>query len=294
MSSFRTLWYGPGVDQFAELWPPTAPATGPVPVVVLVHGGYWRQRYGLDLMHPLAADLSGRGYAVWNLEYRRIDGAGGWPATFLDIVSGIDRLADLAGAGLGVDLDRVAVVGHSAGGQLALWAGARRRPGRPDTPRYAGPDAHVARALTEPPRVVAGYVVSLAGVCDLVEAARQGLSGRAACRLLEGTAEQVPDRYRLACPTLLLPLRVPQLVVHGTADADVPLGLSAGYAAAAAAAGDPCEFRALPGVDHFALIDPASEAWAMVAGRLAAWRNGDLDAAGDGPREDPQDASRST
>jgi len=232
----RIVRYGPDPEQFAELWA----APGRAPVVVLVHGGYWRHRYGLEGMRPLAASLSEQGYAVWNLEYRRTGGpGGGWPGTFLDVAMG---LSAMDGA---VDPARVAIVGHSAGGHLALWAAARLKP---------------------------SLVVSLAGVCDLTEAARLHLSNDAVVELLGGRPDEVPDRYARACPTLLLPLGIPQLVVHATDDADVPFALGSRYAAAASAAGDDCEFLVLQGVDHFALIDPATAAWATVADRLDSWR----------------------
>ena len=206
MPRSETVRYGTEPDQFGQLWP----AAGTAPVVVLLHGGYWRQRYRLDLMEPLAADLNARGYAVWNLEYRRIGApGGGWPHLFRDVAAGIDALAGLADRGL--DLARVALAGHSAGGHLALWA------------------------CTARTRVTPGFAVSLAGVCDLVEAARQRLSRGAAVELLGGGPDEVPDRYREACPTLRLPLGVRQLVVHGTEDGDVPFEFGPRYVAAARA-----------------------------------------------------------
>ena len=109
--------YGPDPAQFGELW---LPGVGSAATVVIVHGGFWRARYDLSLGRPLAADLVARGYAVWNLEYRRVGAAGGWPATFEDIAAGIDLLAELP-----VGATRVAVIGHSAGGHLAAWAAGR-------------------------------------------------------------------------------------------------------------------------------------------------------------------------
>ena len=127
--------YGPDPAQFGELWLPggTSAAT-----VVIVHGGFWRARYDLSLGRPLAADLVRRGYAVWNLEYRRVGAGGGWPTTFEDIAAGIDLLADLP-----VSTTRVAAIGHSAGGHLAAWAAGRaraaaRRPGRTAADRGDG------------------------------------------------------------------------------------------------------------------------------------------------------------
>ena len=254
MRPYETVRYGTEPDQFGQLWPPAGTGRVPARAVVLLHGGYWRHRYRLDLMEPLAADLSARGYAVWNLEYRRIGTpGGGWPNLFRDVAAGLDALTGVAGHGL--DPSGVAVVGHSAGGHLALWACA-------------------ARGRSGPGRTAPTFAVSLAGVCDLVEAARQRLSHGAVLELLGGEPAEVPDRYREACPTLLLPLGVRQLVVHGTEDGDVPFEFGPRYVTAARAAGDECELLALPGVEHFALIDPASAAWAAVAARLDDWRYG--------------------
>ncbi len=249
----RIVHYGPDSDQYGEVWAP-APGPVPAPVVVLIHGGYWRVRYRLDLMHPLAADLAGRGYGVWNIEYRRTgQPGGGWPGTFADVANAVDALAHLAPR-YGWDPGRVAVVGHSAGGHLALWlAGRHRLP------------AGVLDRVGAAPRVTPVLAVSLAGVCDLTEAARLRLSNGAVLELLGGEPSTRPDLYQVACPYRLLPLGVPQLVVHGTADTHVPPELSHRYAAAA---GTECELLTLPGVDHFAVIDPASAAWAAVAGEL--------------------------
>jgi acetyl esterase/lipase len=240
------LPYGDGPEQFGELWP--VPGG---PVVVLLHGGFWRRRYRLDIMHAMAADLQGRGYSVWNLEYRRADSpGGGWPGTFDDVCDGFAALAGLAGPHR-LDLSAVTVIGHSAGGHLGLWLAADGR---------SAPHRRPRPALT----------IGLAPVCDLVLAHRLGLSAGAAAGLLGCTPEQDPARYRDASPRALLPLGGRQVIVHGTADDAVPFAMSAGYAAAARGAGDACGLVELPGAGHLDLIDPASAAWHAVLERLPA------------------------
>lgn len=113
--------YGSHRSQVAELHMPVGP--GPHPVVVVLHGGHWQTRWGKLVTRPISRDLAARGWAAWNLEYRRLGEGGGWPATFDDVANGIDHLATLDDPRL--DLERVTVMGHSVGGQMALWAAAR-------------------------------------------------------------------------------------------------------------------------------------------------------------------------
>ncbi len=222
-------------------------------MAVLIHGGFWRARYDLRLEDRLVADLAGRGWAVWNLEYRRLGwrSRGGWPGTFEDVAAGIDQLGRLDAP---LDLSRVVAIGHSAGGQLALWAAAR--PGLP------------AGAPGAEPRVRLSGAVSQAGVVDLREAAHLGLSRHAAESLLGGTAGKLPQRYDLASPIERLPLGVPQLLVHGEAYEVVPVELSRRHARRAAEAGDPCELVELPGVGHDEHLDQGSAAWPPVTAWL--------------------------
>jgi acetyl esterase/lipase len=244
--------YGTRPDHVGELWRPVR--GGPWPVVALLHGGFWRSQRSLELMRPLAADLAGRGFAVWNLEYRRVgQPGGGWPGTLEDVAAGVDHLVRLA-ARVPLDLDRLAVVGHSAGGQLALWSAAR--PGLPVGAPGAGP------------LVVPSMAVSLAGVCDLVAAARAGTGEGAVAAFLGAGPDEAPERYRLASPRARLPLGVRQVLFHGDADRRVPVEQSRAYAAAAAAAGDSVDLVELAGVDHMAPVDPSSSAWLQVVGRL--------------------------
>jgi acetyl esterase/lipase len=240
--------YGERRDQFGELTPPEG-RRAPWPVAVLIHGGYWRARYDLRLQDGLVGDLAARGWAVWNLEYRRLGwrSRGGWPATFQDVGAGIDHLGRLDAP---LDLARVVAIGHSAGGQLALWAAARL--GLPGGAPGAEPAVRPTAAVAQ------------AGVVDLREAARLRLSRGAAESLLGGTPIKRPGRYDLASPIERLPLGVPQLLVHGDADDSVPIELSRRYAARAAEGGDPCELAELAGCGHFEHLDPTSHAWGAV------------------------------
>jgi acetyl esterase/lipase len=226
-------------------------------VVVLIHGGFWRARYKLRLEDDLVGDLAKRGWAVWNLEYRRLGwrSRGGWPATFEDVGSGIDLLDELDEP---LDLARVVAIGHSAGGQLAFWAAAR--PGLP------------AGAPGAEPRIRLAGAVAQAGVVDLREALRLHLSGDVVRRLLGGTPAKHPWRYELASPVERLPLGVPQLLVHGDADDVVPISIARGYGRRALDVGDPCELVELPGRGHEEHVDPRSVAWPPVMGWLEEQR----------------------
>jgi len=237
--------YGADPAQFGELSLPDRPALG---TVVVLHGGFWRAAYDLSLGRPLAADLAARGYAAWNLEYRRVGGGGGWPATFEDVAAGIDLLATLP-----VDTSRVVAVGHSAGGQLAVWAAGRG--GLPD----GAPGAR--------PRVLVTGVVSQAGVLTLADCARERVGGMAAPDLMGGGPDELPQPYRLADPIAAVPVPACVLCLHSRADRNVPYSYSERYVTAATAAGGQATLVELSG-DHFTLIDPAAPDWAAVIDAL--------------------------
>ncbi len=250
------LIYGAEAEQvqFGNLYLPGSP--GSHPTVILIHGGFWRAPFAYPLMTALAEDLVTRGIAAWNIEYRRIgDEDGGWPATLLDVAHAADYLRELAPT-YNLDLKRVVSVGHSSGGHLALWLAARPRIAK-DSP-LAGTDA---------PLPLAG-AISLAGVADLELAWRLKLGSGAVAELLGGSPGEVPERYAAGEAAALLPLGVPQVLVHGTEDDRVPLQMSQSYAAAAIAAGDSVRLIELGGVDHFALINPYSEAWTITVEAL--------------------------
>jgi acetyl esterase/lipase len=230
--------YGPDPAQFGELYLPTGdrrPGT-----VVVIHGGFWRARYGCSLGRPLAADLAARGYVAWNLEYRRVGAGGGWPHTLDDVAAGIDRLADLD-----VDTTRVVAVGHSAGGHLAVWAAGRAAPLVPIT-----------------------GVVAQAGVLDLVTAATTGVGHTAVLDLLGGRPDEVAGRYAAADPLGQVPAPARVVCLHSAADDEVPIAQSRAYVAAASAAGGDAVLIETAG-DHYTMIDPTTPDWALALEAVA-------------------------
>lgn len=220
----RRLRYGEHSDQVAEIFRPDSEPRG---LVVTLHGGWWQARRTRTklYMRPLARDLVAHGFAVLNAEYRRVGGGGGWPATF------DDARAIVALARAQPESGRVAVLGHSAGAHLALYAAAE-----------GGVDA----------------VVALAAPSDL-----EARPGPETLALMDGPPDAVPDRYALGNPIRRVPLGVPTLLVHGDADETVPPRRSRDFATAARAAGDDVTLLE-PSADHVQIVDPRQPAWAPV------------------------------
>lgn len=249
--------YGNGALQFGELWLPKG--AGPHPVVVLIHGGCWRADLpGLELMDYVAEDLRAHGKAVWNIEYRRIghDG-GGYPGTFQDVAQAVDHLRQIAGPHR-LDLSRVVLSGHSAGGHLAVWAMARPRLPEASPLRTADP-------------LSARGVVSLAGIIDLAAYRADGpdaCGGPGTIDALVGAPARQGDVYADTSPPAMLPLGVRQTIVSGDLDHITPGRFGAAYGAAAKAAGDPATAIELPRSGHFELIDPTSPAWIRIRAEI--------------------------
>ena len=231
--------YGAEAEQTGELRLPQG--SGSVPIVVLIHGGCWLQAYDVAHTRPLAAALASAGYAVWSPEYRRVGGAGGFPATFVDVAAAVDSVRMLARRFPRLDTARTVLAGHSAGGHLALWAAAR-------APGDVLGGAAVAAAPVRP----AG-VVSLAGITDLAAyGAGTGSCNGPVASLLGGTPADVPARYAATSP-VERPPAVPVRVVHGAADPIVPL--AQGEALARVAPGR-VSLDTVPGAGHFDVVAP--------------------------------------
>jgi acetyl esterase/lipase len=261
----RRFEYGPDPSQYADLHLPDGirrPGT-----VVLIHGGFWRARFGLEIIEDVALDLTSRGWVVWNIEYRRVGGGGGWPETLLDVAAAIDHLK-LIDRETPLDLNRVVAVGHSAGGQLATWAAGRSTGGRdPSGQEGWGEDLDGAVPGRNPDVEVTG-VISLAGVLDLATAAEDGIGNDAARSFLGGDRARRPARFAATDPLAQVPISASVYAVHGRGDFNVPFEQSVAYVEKAKAAGQEASLLEIEG-DHFTVIDVTSKAWPMVIEALA-------------------------
>lgn len=229
--------YGDHPPQFADVRVPSTKK--PWPVVMNIHGGFWRSKYDLGHAGHFCAALTEAGIATFNIEYRRVgDAGGGWPGTFEDVRAAHRFLLQHAHE-WGFDSTRVAVVGHSAGGQLALC--------------LAGHESSVAG------------VVSLAGVLDLQQAYELHLSNDAAVEFLGGTPLEVADYYREASPSDLK-IAARQILISGATDDTVPAQISRSYFQKKKAAEETVELVEIQGANHFDLIDPRTEAFKVVLG----------------------------
>ncbi|MET9538115.1 alpha/beta hydrolase [Streptomyces sp. NPDC006553] len=261
--------YGDHPDQVIDFYAPRDGGTR-APLVVALHGGAWRAPYDRQHLTPFVDFLARRGFAVANVEYRRGSDiprqggatpvAGRWPETFDDVAAALDALPGLAAAHLPqADTGRIVLTGHSAGGQLALWAAAR----------------HVLPAgspwrLPAPPELRG--VVALAPIAHFGRAVELGVCGGAVTELL-GDPSSYEERAAQTDPSVLLPTGIATTVVQGRTDVDVPYAVADAYAEAAAKAGETVGVTLLEEVGHFPLIDPAADACAVVAEEIAqlAW-----------------------
>jgi acetyl esterase/lipase len=236
--------YGSDPNQFIDLRLPSKPQTHAFPLVINIHGGFWRAKYTLNHAGHLCAALTAKGVATANVEYRRVGNEGGaWPGTFADIRSAHQALRQRA-ASFRLDPNRIVVMGHSAGGQLALCLAAHE------------------------PSVKA--VVSLAGVVDLRRAYELHLSNDAVVEFLRGTPSEVPRHYREADPMQLAIPKAHQALIHGSADETVPPEFSRDYVTAKQKRSpkEDVHLLEIAAADHLALIDPRSNAWKYVEGTI--------------------------
>jgi len=257
------LAYGDDPLQFGELRLPEG--EGPFPVAIVIHGGCWLAEYDLGYMSGLAEALTGDGVATWSIEYRRVgDEGGGWPGTFQDVADAADHLAVVAPE-FNLDSDRVAAVGHSAGGHLALWLAGRKQLDADDPLRGESP-------------LPLNGAVALAGIPDLAAFSAAEGCGSAVPPLLGGRPGDVADRLERASPIAMLPFGITQILVIGALDPIVPAIQARSFAEAAHRVGDEVEVIEVVDAGHFELVDPADPAFATVRSAVlkaleAAWND---------------------
>ncbi len=260
----RRLKYGPGDLHFGDLYLPELGPGRKAPLLMFIHGGWWKNGYGLDYGGHLCEAVRRLGMAAWSIEYRRVgDAGGGWPGTFQDVAMGFDFIKSLA-ATEPVDLAKVVVAGHSAGGHLAFWLA-----GRPNIPETS--------VLHDPvPALALHGVVALAGAIDL--RSTFDLAGaftfahdrQEIANFMGGTPDQVPERYRSGDPGMLVPIATPQWLVQGSEDDQIPPGVPRRWAENGTRLGDNVTVDLIEGADHFDVVDPQSRAWPQVRAALLA------------------------
>jgi len=224
------IGYGSADRQFGELWLPDT-RLQPAPLIVLIHGGCWLNSCDISHTYGLNTALANMGFAVWALEYRSTgDADGGWPGTYQDIELGLQIIDTLGNRG--VDTERVAVLGHSAGGHLALLAGANQQ---------------LAESID--------LVVGLAAIVDIEQYSLGDNSCQTATPLfMNGTAQEIPQDYAAANPARMQ-THTRTVLMHGDVDQIVPLSQ---------ADLDGAEIRIFEGAGHFDWIHPDTGAFAYL------------------------------
>lgn len=233
--------YGKEKLQYGELRMPSG--KGPFPLVIIIHGGCWlSQMATTKIMSPLATAITKEGIATWSIEYRGVDVPGGrWPGTYNDANAGIQYINKIAKK-YNLDLNKVIILGHSAGGELALWEAAKTK-------------------------LPIRGVIDLSGPGNLPEfypLQMHTCGADVVTQLMHGSPTQNPSNYKKGSPSELLPLGVKQILITGAEDIDVPSYLAQSYAQAAQKAGDTVQFIEVKNAAHFEMVSPSSTAWPVV------------------------------
>ncbi|MEM1123714.1 MAG: alpha/beta hydrolase [Bacteroidota bacterium] len=242
--------YGDEELQFGELRTPLSNDT--FPLVIFIHGGCWLSDYGLDYLSAASGDLVKEGYAVWTPEYRRVgDEGGGYPNTFKDVQASINYARTLADI-YPLDLEKVVIMGHSAGGHLALWLATQQNLSKS------------SRLYDEKPLPVKG-ILSLAGITDLKAYDAVGNScSSAVSKLLKANQAGLDARFYKCSPINLLPSNIPMTLIQGAQDTIVSTEQGNAFAAQAQKEGDQVKVLTVEKAGHFDMVSPHSAAWGVI------------------------------
>jgi len=241
--------YGADSLQFGNLIIPDV--SNKATVIMIIHGGCWRSKYDYTLMDEMSMDLAKRGYATWNIEYRRTEDEGGqWPGTITDVALALKELNNIAEDYL-IDLDNIIVMGHSAGGHLALMLGAQSKM-----------DSNSDLKINDLPSIKG--IVSLAGITDLMTYLAPEGCGSNVLKLVGGAPEELPGRYLAGSPITYLPIGIPQKLITGIKDDIVPIAHIQPYYDKATDLEDPVELIKISDAGHFEVINPESDAWPVI------------------------------
>lgn len=237
--------YGKHSEQFGELYLPKE--NNLHPTIIMIHGGCWQARYNLTVLGQLSKALTKIGYAVWNIEFRRLGNGGGFPITFEDVAMGADFLNTIAKK-YALDLNSLTAMGHSAGGHLALWLAGRH---------------HLSRSskFHSNSAIKLERVISLAGIPDLVAGVEQDICRGACLNLMGGLPNKIPEQYQLASPHHLLPLNIPHWHLVGEHDPLVPVSYLEPFIQRAKQQDTHVHFEVIPEIGHFEMVMPNTVSW---------------------------------
>lgn len=241
---------GEGTSDKVDLWLPDG--KGPHSVVLMVHGGCWQKEIAdRTLMNYAAEDLRQRGLAVWNIEYRGVDEAGGgYPGTFLDAAAATDALRIYAGQ-YNLDLKRLAAFGHSAGGHLSVWLAAR-------------PNLTKSSPLYQPDPLIIPAVVNSGGLADLEYSEAHTLKSCLADvkdKLTGAASPERPNVYSDTSPAELLPIGAVVTSVNGGQDRIAPGLLGDDFTKKLSASDSIANYVQIESAGHVELIAPGTEAF---------------------------------
>ncbi|QZY63203.1 alpha/beta hydrolase [Providencia rettgeri] len=253
-SEFRKICYGHDKNNYFELRLPKAKNGNKSPLAIVIHGGYWRNKYSLDYTRYLCDWLSSNGIISVNMEYRRIgDVGGGYPGTFTDVAMCIDSLPEkLKSLDIyDVDLNNIVVIGHSAGGHLATWA-------------FSRSNIHENSPLYKPNALKIKKAISLAGLLDLKYANDNHLSNDAVLELINGAPlDEISENIS---PIEMLPIRNGEVILfHGNQDNNVPIEISSEYSLKAK---ENCTYHIIDGAGHFDIVAPNSPYFNMIGDKI--------------------------